>query len=296
MIRLPLLIAFLGVTALEGQPAASGPYTIGPGISPPSVISKVDPSYSPEALEARLQGVVVLSLVVQTDGAATDLSVVRSLGLGLDEKAMEAVQKWRFRPGAKNGQSVPVFATVELAFRLPASRQAGKVSTVPVDIPDANFRPPDVAWLEIKPGKYGVLTITASDMPLKPSELLLALGPLNELSAEQKAALNTAKPFTTRMEMVCFTAGSLNSSYYIPESGDTSCRRTVISSSSTKREMMMLCGPSGNTLDLSVSFEAVGPDAFEATRRSSIIRDTFKMDVTTVMKAKWLAADCTDSK
>jgi TonB family protein len=293
MFRLPLLIAFLSVTALDGQPAPE-PYKIGHGVSPPAVILKVDPSYSTEALEAGLQGTVILSLVVQTDGVATDLRVVRSLGRGLDEKAIEAVQKWRFRPGAKSGQSVPVFVTVEVNFRLPTSRPTGNVSTS-ADSLDANFRPSDVTWLEIKPGKYEVTTTTAWDIPLKPSELLSAFGPLDGLTPEQKAALDSGKPITTKTNMVCVTAGSLNRAHYIPETSDTSCKRTIVTSSSTKREMNLQCGPPGNATDLSVGFEAGAQDTFAASGRSTITRGTFKMDVTTASKAKWVATDCTDS-
>jgi TonB family protein len=225
---------------------------------------------------------VILSLVVQTDGTATDLRVVRSLGLGLDEKAIEAVQKWRFRPGAKSGQAVPVLVTVELDFRLPTSGF------------DANFRPPDIAWLEIKPGKYEETTTTTWDIPLKPSELLSAFGPLDGLTTEQKALLDKAKPTTTKTETVCVTAGSINRSYYIPKTTDTSCRRTIVTSSSMRREMRMQCGPPGNTTDLSVAFEAGSPDTFAVSRGTAITRDTFKRGVTTLIEAKWVATDCTD--
>lgn len=296
MFRLPLIVAFLCVTALDGQPTPE-PYKIGHGVSPPAVIQKVDPSYSTEALGVGLQGTVILSLVVQTDGVAADLRVVRSLGRGLDEKAIEAVQKWRFRPGAKNGQSVPVFAMVEVEFRLPA-RQPGNVSTSAESL-DANFRPSDVTWLEIKPGKYEVTTTTTWNIPLKPSELLSAFGKLDRLTPEQKAALDSALDsgnlITTKTKMVCVTAGSINRAHYIPETSDTSCKRTIVSSSSTKREMSLQCGPPGNATDLSVGFEVGTEDTFAASGRSTITSGTFKMDFTTASKAKWVATDCTDS-
>jgi TonB family protein len=78
----------------------------------------VDPEYSDEAYTAKREGTVVLSLVVQKDGTATDVRAVRSLGLGLDEKAVAAVKNWRFRPADKDGMAVPVFATVEVNFTL----------------------------------------------------------------------------------------------------------------------------------------------------------------------------------
>jgi len=95
-----------------------GAYRIGGGVSQPTLLSKVEPEYSEEARKAKWQGTVVLSLVVDEAGVAQNIKVVRSLGMGLDQKAIEAVQKWRFRPGMKDGKSVPVYATIEVNFRL----------------------------------------------------------------------------------------------------------------------------------------------------------------------------------
>jgi len=78
----------------------------------------VDPEYSEEARKAKYSGTVLIQLIVDPDGKARNIKVVRSLGLGLDEKAMEAVAKWKFKPGVKNGSPVPVIATIEVNFRL----------------------------------------------------------------------------------------------------------------------------------------------------------------------------------
>jgi TonB family protein len=78
----------------------------------------VDPEYSEEARKAKYSGTVLLQLVVDVDGKAKNIRVVKGVGLGLDERAVEAVQKWKFIPGKKNGQAVPVYATVEVNFRL----------------------------------------------------------------------------------------------------------------------------------------------------------------------------------
>jgi TonB family protein len=56
--------------------------------------------------------------VVDENGVPKEIKVIRSLGLGLDQKAIEAVQKWRFKPGVKDGKAVPVFANIEVNFRL----------------------------------------------------------------------------------------------------------------------------------------------------------------------------------
>jgi len=95
-----------------------GAYRIGGGVTMPVVITKVEPDYSEEARKARWQGVVKLECLVDERGIPREMRVVRALGLGLDEKAMEAVAKWRFRPGTKNGKAVPVVAVIEVTFRL----------------------------------------------------------------------------------------------------------------------------------------------------------------------------------
>ncbi len=102
----------------EGGGAGGGVFRIGGGVSAPVAIFKVEPEYSEEARKAKFQGTVVLSIVIDEHGQPTNFKVVRPLGLGLDEKAIEAVQKWRFLPGKKEGHPVAVLATVEVNFRL----------------------------------------------------------------------------------------------------------------------------------------------------------------------------------
>jgi TonB family protein len=95
-----------------------GVYSVGNGTTAPTIISKVDPEYSEEARKAKYSGSVMLSIVVNTDGKAEDVKVVKSLGMGLDEKAIEAVMKWRFTPGKNKGVPVKVKAQIEVNFRL----------------------------------------------------------------------------------------------------------------------------------------------------------------------------------
>lgn len=95
-----------------------GPYTPGGGVMAPRVIFKPDPEYSEEARKAKFQGNVTLSFVVDAEGHARNIHIQRSLGMGLDEKAIEAVKKWKFEPGMKDGIPVAVMVSVEVNFRL----------------------------------------------------------------------------------------------------------------------------------------------------------------------------------
>jgi TonB family protein len=107
-----------GVGSGSGGGVGGGVYRIGGGVSAPALIAKVEPEYSEEARKEKFQGTVVLYVVVDESGKPRDLRVIRPLGLGLDEKAIEAVMKWRFRPGMKDGKPVAVAATIEVNFRL----------------------------------------------------------------------------------------------------------------------------------------------------------------------------------
>ena len=95
-----------------------GIYTPGKGVTAPHALYDPDPEYSDEARKAKYQGNVVLSVIVDATGHVRDLHVSRSLGMGLDEKAIEAVQKWKFAPGMKDGHPVAVQVSVEVNFRL----------------------------------------------------------------------------------------------------------------------------------------------------------------------------------
>ena len=103
-----------------GNPTAEPPSAvrIGPGVSPPSLRFKIEPEYSEDARRARYQGSVTLALEVGPDGYAHNIRTLRMLGLGLDEKAVDAVRQWRFAPGLKDGAPVLIQATIEVNFRL----------------------------------------------------------------------------------------------------------------------------------------------------------------------------------
>lgn len=103
----------------SGGNAGGGVYQVGGAISDPVPIYAPDPEFSDEARRAKYQGVCVVSLIVDAQGNPHNVHVVRSLGMGLDEKAIETVQKWKFKPALKDGKiPVPVYAQIEVDFHL----------------------------------------------------------------------------------------------------------------------------------------------------------------------------------
>ena len=97
-----------------GDGATSG----GPGVTMPTLIERVPPKYTADAMRARIQGSVWIECVVQADGTVGNARIIQSLDrrFGLDEEAMAAAKRWRFRPGLLNGKPVPVVVTIELMF------------------------------------------------------------------------------------------------------------------------------------------------------------------------------------
>jgi len=104
--------------ALTTKSVTPGTYRAGGGIAAPKLLYKVEPQYSEEARAAKYQGTVLLYTEIGPDGLAHNTQVMDSLGLGLDEQAIAAVNLWRFTPGMKDGKPVPVQATIEVNFRL----------------------------------------------------------------------------------------------------------------------------------------------------------------------------------
>ncbi len=88
------------------------------GVTPPRLIEKHEPEYTQEARDAKIEGNCVLAAVIGVNGTATSIEVQQGLDAGLDQKAIEAIQTWTFQPAQKDGQPVPVRATIEVNFRL----------------------------------------------------------------------------------------------------------------------------------------------------------------------------------
>ncbi len=107
-----------GVGAGRGGGIGGGVFRVGGGVSAPKPLFTPDPEYSEEARKAKYQGTCVLWLIVGPDGRPRDIRIARSLGLGLDEKAIDAVRQWKFEPAMKDGKAVSVQINVEVEFHL----------------------------------------------------------------------------------------------------------------------------------------------------------------------------------
>jgi TonB family protein len=99
------------------DPTAPIVYKIGDGISPPRAVYQPQPEFSEQARAAHYQGVCTLGMIVENDGTTSHIHVISGLGMGLDEKAIEALRKWRFLPAMKDGAPVRAQIAVELDFQ-----------------------------------------------------------------------------------------------------------------------------------------------------------------------------------
>ena len=107
-----------GLGAGTGGGTGGGVYQPGAGIDPPTLVSEVRPIYTDEARRQRIQGDVILEIVVRSDGSVGSIRVRRSLGGGLDQRAIDAVRQWRFKPARRHGTPVDVAVEVAVEFKL----------------------------------------------------------------------------------------------------------------------------------------------------------------------------------
>jgi protein TonB len=102
----------------EGGGCCDGVFQIGGNITAPVLVNEVLPEYSEDARKARYQGTVVLNTIVREDGSVQVMKVVRGIGFGLDQNAINAVLQWKFKPARRNGKPVAAYLNVEVSFNL----------------------------------------------------------------------------------------------------------------------------------------------------------------------------------
>ena len=116
-----------GHSAVTGLPTAPSVHTADPGVTLPRILpqplpqplQQTTPSYTDDAIEAKVGGIVTLQAVIRKNGRVDSFKVLSGLGYGLEEKAIQEISsRWRFRPGTLHGRPVDVMATIEVQFNL----------------------------------------------------------------------------------------------------------------------------------------------------------------------------------
>jgi TonB family protein len=110
--------ALLVALPLAAMQAERQVYKIGGDVTAPVPIYKEEVQYTPEAKDARIEGTVLVSVIIEANGTVSDIRVIRGLEPGLDKQAILAVEKWRFKPAMKDGAPVAISANIEVNFRL----------------------------------------------------------------------------------------------------------------------------------------------------------------------------------
>jgi periplasmic protein TonB len=107
-----------GIGPGSGGGTGGGPYRPGSGITAPSILREVKPDYTEEGRRRNIEGDVVVEIVVRSDGTVSNVKLLRGLGAGLDERAIDAVRQWRFNPAHRYGTPVDVIVEVAVEFKL----------------------------------------------------------------------------------------------------------------------------------------------------------------------------------
>jgi TonB family protein len=118
LLRAILLLPIVYGSLTQAQSQKDAKQDLTHPVTPPKAVYSPDPEYSEQARKAGLQGACLLSLTVQSDGTPTDIQVTKSLGMGLDEKSIEAIRNWRFEPARRDGIAIPGKITIETTFHL----------------------------------------------------------------------------------------------------------------------------------------------------------------------------------
>ncbi|HEY6141339.1 MAG TPA: energy transducer TonB, partial [Thermoanaerobaculia bacterium] len=105
---------------LGGQIGGTGdkPLRVGGDVQAPVATTRVEPQYTEIARKARIEGLVIIEAIIDAHGNVTDARVLKPLPMGLDQAAIDAVKRWKFKPGTLNGQPVPVIFNLTVNFRL----------------------------------------------------------------------------------------------------------------------------------------------------------------------------------
>ena len=131
-----LAICFMvGIQGLASPQSSAPPsdevYRSGNGVTTPTLLKRVGPQYTAEAMRAKIEGSVLMECVIQSDGTVRDdIKVIRSLDqkYGLDAEAVKAARQWTFKPGVKDGKTVPVRVTIEMAFTTKMKKRGGNTA------------------------------------------------------------------------------------------------------------------------------------------------------------------------
>lgn len=107
-----------GIGSGSGGGTGGGPYQPGAGIDPPTLVREIRPNYTDEARRQSIEGDVLLEIVVRSDGSVGNVRVRRTLGAGLEQKAIDAVRQWKFTPARRQGAAVDVVVEVSVGFKL----------------------------------------------------------------------------------------------------------------------------------------------------------------------------------
>ena len=107
-----------GIGPGSGGNTGGGVYHVGGGVAAPKLIYQVDPEFSEEARKAKFSGNVEVYLIVDEQGNPTHIRIARGVGMGLDEKAIEAVRQYKFKPATQNGKPVKVDIYVDVNFQI----------------------------------------------------------------------------------------------------------------------------------------------------------------------------------
>ncbi|MFY9821507.1 MAG: energy transducer TonB, partial [Thermoanaerobaculia bacterium] len=101
-----------------GVPSEDAPLRVGGAVTRPEIINQVRPVYTELARRARVTGTVIVEAIIDTSGNVTNVRVLKGLPMGLDKAAVEAVQKWKFKPATLEGRPVKVYYVLTVNFQV----------------------------------------------------------------------------------------------------------------------------------------------------------------------------------